>query len=781
MLVLISTLSVFAQKNTIKAFVYDKTTSDPISNVEVLIQPINKWVVTNSKGVFNLTELKAGKYSMEFNHVSYITQSNDYELKDGPCLVLKINLIPKMYNLDEFVIKGSMIKRVPYIKNTVLREEIEQKAVRDIGDYLRTIPNVSGIRKGGTNIDPVVRGFRFSQLNIQINGGVKIEGGCPNRMDPTLSHVDIDAIEAIEVIKGPYALRYGPSFGGVINLLTTNPKPYDKFEIHLKGIKGYESNWNGTKERLAVMGGNKKVFFVFAGNNENYGNYTAGNGELINSEFRKFSYSGKIGFAIKENHKILFSYDESYGRDVLFAALPMDERTDDTKLMSFDYTARKISKTISSIDAKIFNSDVNHLMDNKNRSFSDTVAATSYIEADQLGYRAEVGLNIFKKGHLYIGTDFLQTKKDGERLKNIIGQDPAMGKVKVKAEDLWNDALIENYGFFTEFKDKFGTFEIVAAVRLDLNKATSDTIKLVGMSMTPPPPVLILNDSTDSEFTNFSFSVGATKKLTDNFSVGLSFGRGVRSPDMIERFIILLPIGYDKYDYLGNPQLEPETNNEVDLTFNYNDDNIGAFELNGFYSKVDNFITGRILPKTVQKPLTAGVIGVKEFYNQDNVNIWGFEFGYKTSLNYKFGANVTAAYTNATVSKITRHIFDANGNATGTEELTNDPLSEMPPMEINANIFYKLFRAKFIPNIHFRYVTSQKNVSQAFYENETPSFTLLDFNMTYKFNSILTLTGGINNILDEAYYEHLNRRVIGSSVNIYEPGRVFFVNLIVNI
>ena len=30
-------------------------------------------------------------------------------------------------------------------------------------------------------------------------------------------------------------------------------------------------------------------------------------------------------------------------------------------------------------------------------------------------------------------------------------------------------------------------------------------------------------------------------------------GRGVRSPNMVERYITLLPVGFDRYDYLGYP------------------------------------------------------------------------------------------------------------------------------------------------------------------------------------------------------------------------------------
>jgi iron complex outermembrane recepter protein len=58
---------------------------------------------------------------------------------------------------------------------------------------------------------------------------------------------------------------------------------------------------------------------------------------------------------------------------------------------------------------------------------------------------------------------------------------------------------------------------------------------------------------------------------------------------------------------------------------------------------------------------------------------------------------------------------------------------------------------------------------------------LLSFSAKYKINKYANITAGVNNIFDRAYYEHLNRKIIGTTGKLYEPGRVFFVNLYLNI
>ncbi|MCK4407067.1 MAG: TonB-dependent receptor, partial [Bacteroidales bacterium] len=114
-------------------------------------------------------------------------------------------------------------------------------------------------------------------------------------------------------------------------------------------------------------------------------------------------------------------------------------------------------------------------------------------------------------------------------------------------------------------------------------------------------------------------------------------------------------------------------------------------------------------------------------------------------------------------------------------KIKNDPLPEIPPFESTISVFYKFLNSKIIPKVSVRLVAAQNQISQAYYEKETSGFVLADFSVNYKYNKYLSLSAGVNNIFNKAYYEHLNRRIIGSRQPLYEPGRVFFVNLILKI
>jgi len=753
----------------VQGFVIDESTKLPISDVEVILENLRIGTISESNGKFELEIKTQGKYFLVFKHIAYKNKRLKITISDKLTNVnLKnIFLFPKIENLNEVIVRDKISEEIPYLKITLGKKEIEEKQASGVGDFLRSVPNVSGIRKGGSGIDPVVRGFKFSQLNVLANDGLKIEGGCPNRMDPTSSHINIYDINKIEIIKGPFALRYGPSFGGVINMKTLQPQPFKKFSLKLNAMKGFESNYDGTSERIAIKGGNKKFYFIVSGNKKEYRNYTDGNGEKVKSEFEKYDYSIGVGAKITKKQEIKLYLNNSFGRNVLFPALPMDERSDDTRLLSANYNILELSENIKNIKLKIYNSDVKHIMDNKNRPFSDTVVAISSIHAIKSGYRAEVEMEIGKI-KLFAGSDFENTLKDGDRKKYLIKQ-PGL---PVKTEKLWNDAEINNLGFFSELSTTHNDFEYVAAFRLDYNKAGSNDLILKTMN----GKVIYSNPDVDSDFINFSLSGGLRKYFSEKFSVMLSAGRGVRSPDMVERFIILLPVGYDNFDYLGNPKLKPEKNNELDLSLRFENHNFGIFELNGFYSYVEDFISSKMIPPSEIKPQTKDVAGVKQFCNLDNVSLFGFEFAYKNHLSSRLELDLKAAITRGINPETVKYIIE-NKQVVAEEKIKNDPLPEIPPFEASLDFSYKFFNSTFIPNVNFRFVAAQNNISEAFYESKTPGFALMNLRFLYKYNTNFSISGGVKNVFNTAYYEHLNRRIIGSDKKIFEPGRVFFINL----
>ncbi len=769
---------------TIHGRIFDSKSGKPLTGAQVVVTPINISASTNDEGAFRTSQLPAGKYFVTASNFNYDIREVPVTLAAGEDKLMEIYLDPAPNMLKLIIIKDKFVRDIPYIQHTLLKEDIEMMAVRDIGDQLRMLPNVGGIKKGAVNIDPVVRGFKYSQIMTLMDGAINIEGGCPNRMDPTSSHIALDDMAEMQVLKGPFALRYGSVFGGLVNLVPVKPMPNDIFDVKVKAIKAYESNWNGNREYMNVSGGNQKVYFLVSGYNQKYSDYKDGNGILYKTNYHKFGYKAALGFRPLRNHELMLCWSNSMSKGVMFPALPMDDRKDDSRVIFLDYKIGKINKVINSVDLKLYSTLVDHTMDNKQKPSSDSTLATAHIIANVTGGRLETGLKLLG-GHLYAGVDQKTIQKDGDRVKIMISQPPMMGGVVgVKTEQLWNDAEIMNLGFFAEFKRKFNRIDLIAAARYDLNQATSDTIILYGGTLMAPT-VLISNADTDSKLSGLSVSAGTTYNISDKLSVSLALGRGTRFPDMLERFIVALPVGYDNFEYMGNPKLKPEINNEADLNVKYIHPFIGGVDFTLFYSFVQDYIMGERLSPSEQKPLTKDVYGVKRFKNYESAIFTGFELAVKTPEKHAFGATVAASYTHGIIHNTVKPILDPTQpplqSVIGEEVLPSDPAPEIPPFELYLGLRYKMLNNTLIPSVSWRYVAAQKHISGAYFERETPSFNIFGVNIAYRHNQYLTLSGGINNLLNTPYYEHLSRRIIGSKANFYEPGRVFYINAIVQI
>lgn len=688
-------------------------------------------------------------------------------------------LTDSILRLPTVVITDSTINRmIP--RSTVELEMMRRSPSVDLGEILRSEPNVSGIRRGGYAIDPVVRGFRYSQLNVHLDEGIHIEGGCPNRMDPVMSHIDNEYIERIEIIRGPYLMQYGPVMGAGIRLITQKENPFINKKLQLLSSTGYDANRNGFRQYLSVDGSNQKLYYRIAGGFKNYGNYTDGNGQEWNSSFRKKDIAADLGYKPSANSTVYVAYKGSFGRDVLFPALPMDEIEDNTHIFSATYTLRDPVNTENQLKISTHHSWVYHEMDNRFRPqysqitppYTGLMQAVARVNTSSSGAR----LTLDRKQGQYLvqgGLDTEYTQKDGTRHTTMIMEMDGQEFTSQKYFNLWKDAFIHNIGLFAGISSPVKKITWRATLRLDMNRSDSkDTLVLFKENTT------WFEVSPETQI-NLSLSGSASWQISTNMSLTFGIARGVRSPDMQERYIKFLATGYDRYDYLGNPALEPEVNYQVDAMLDYKGNNFRLFT-NIFRSDIRNFISGILVPPALLRPVSMGAPGVKQFQNIERALLYGFEAGISGKPIDKLVLSFSSGYTYAYFPEIEKIILEGN-QAVGSVMLKNDPIPEIPALEAHFRASYELWGSRLKPSFEIRVVTEQGHVSKASYEGSTPGYVLLNLALAYHPCTFATLHLGVNNLLDKAYYDHLNRKMIGGQTKLYEPGRTFFTNLILKI
>jgi iron complex outermembrane recepter protein len=637
-------------------------------------------------------------------------------------------------------------------QNEIQKTEIQLLAPRDIGDIFKTVPGFGVIKRGGYAMEPVFRSFKYEQINMMFDGSMRIFPACPNRMDPITTHVNPEEISKIEIIKGPYSVRYGQTLGGIVNVVTDKESFKDGFEVHGMLLGGYQTNGEGKTSALQLHTGNKNFDIHLSGGLKDFGNYKSGWGAEIPSSFKSYDYALKLGVNPSNNQRIVLGFRQSFGRDITHVALPMDTDTDDSKMLSFDYSLRNVNDLISEFNVKAYYSDVDHVMSNKERPNFSAVDAVAKVFSKSYGVKIEAGALLTEKSTIYAGIDYNVVLKDGERTRlvsinmcNGMHFDPPREFIDL----IWQDSKSTNFGFFVESENRLSDHLIInGGLRVDMDEAE---IKSPADDFNG----LYNNDLSRGGEVNYSGNISLKIKPEGGYSYIFAVGRGVRAPKLTERYINHFNVGADAYEYVGNPDLKPEKNYQVDfsvlkdgdvLSFNAN---IFASYLNDFISAyVDTTISRKFMP--CQPPQYA-----KRFVNVDEAFQYGFEFSASYHIIKKLWLEGNVFYTRA------QNIdFD-------------EPLEEIPPLSSMVSLIYKT--EKLYAALNARFVAEQNDISILSDETSSSAFNTLDLKLGYKIHKMLEIDFGINNVFDANYYEHLSRpfKNVGQSGMLYEPGRNF--------
>jgi iron complex outermembrane receptor protein len=414
------------------------------------------------------------------------------------------------------------------------------------------------------------------------------------------------------------------------------------------------------------------------------------------------------------------------------------------------------SGKIASISAKGFYSYVDHLMTNQNRPNYKMLEASAPVTSATVGGRLELGLKPSKNIMVYTGIDARNVAKDGirQRLVKIMNGNP-VEPPKLFEDKIWQDSWMNNVGLFAEGNFHLAEqWDLVAGVRLDHVISGADD---------PAEDFEELYGGIDTK-TNWNGSITSTLRYLpiNNIMLQLSLGRGQRSPDLLERYINHFQVGMDAYEYVGDPNLNPEINNQVDLTIF---GSFGRFEIdiNVFYSYLEQYITAIVdedLPRKYMPQLEP--VYAKRFINIDDA--------------WQTGFDLNAGYQFTDYLKLTGGMYYTRAQNVDF----NEPLPEIPPF---AGIFSLLFKKQKVwTEFKGRIAASQEKVSESFNESETPGFEVFDLLAAYTPWKNITFSLQLKNIFNENYYEHLSRSYKNHSEQMmfYEPGRQFRIGLKLN-
>lgn len=628
----------------------------------------------------------------------------------------------KPLRLEEVVVTAPMMLD-PLVVTTDPKAPRQPVPAHDGADYLKTIPGFSVIRKGGTDGDPVLRGLAGSRLNVLMDDQY-IQGGCGMRMDPPTAYVFPEAYDKITVLKGPQTVLYGG--GNLAGTALFERKP-TFFETSGSKVLGslMVGSFGRNDQMVDASIGNPTGFVRLSGTRSDANDYEDGDGRKVHSAYTRWSTGAVAGWTPDKDTRLELSVDRSDGE-----AAYADRSMDGTKFAREGYGLKfekaKLSSLVDKIEAQLYHNYVDHVMDNYTLRAKPTgMYMLKNPDRTTNGARVAAKLALTSVTKLTVGVDY---QKNEHTLREWSQATP----IDVNSKSRTPDMTFENIGVFGELTHDLSERDrIVAGLRFDdLDVKNEKTTGSGALSST--------SDNTKGGFARYERDV-ASMPMT----AFAGLGHAERPADWWER------------STYGNFYLKPEKNTQLDAGLIYNGNGFRA-SVSGFYGKINDYIQ------------TSGTCPAACSASNIDATLWGGE----AELSYSIAKSWTAYGTLAHVR--------------GENDTRNVVLAQIPPLEARLGLNYddKVWSGGGL----LRLVSEQDRVDPTYGSivgqdiGRTPGFAVFSLNAGYRPKKGTLISGGIDNLFDKTYAEHISRggaAVSGftQTTRVNEPGRNLWVKL----
>jgi iron complex outermembrane recepter protein len=584
--------------------IIDKKTNAPITGVYISIPELRTGAISDKDGLYRIERLPKTKILVQVSFLGYKTTIESIDL--NTTTTMDFALEESAVEINEVVITGtssaSEMKRSPVPLVAIGSKLIEQNVSTNIIDAIVQVPGVNAITTGPNVSKPSIRGLGYNRV-LTLYDGNRQEG--QQWGDEHGIEVDENAINKVEIIKGPASLTYGSdALAGVVNLIPAQPVP----EGTVKGnvLANYESN-NGQYEASGSLAGNNKGF-VWGGilSHKMATNY-------------QNKYDGRVyGTAFKETDANAYiGLNRSWGYSRLNFSLydDLQEIPDGSR----DSATHKFTKQITEIDTFrpiVSDAELNsykittlhqHVQHYRIFSSNNFFLGSAKLGVN-VGYQENVrrefshpeapgtaGLYLVLNTFTYDFKYYLPETNGWEATFGINGM--YQTNTNKGTEFIIPDYHQFDFGPFVYLKKSIGKLDMSAGLRYDKRMFKNDEMYVstnpeTGFDMKVTPP-----DTTGAEhpflnfkhtFSGLSGSIGATYNINENFLIKVNLARGFRAPNIAEISANGVHPGTNIYQ-IGNAAFDPEFSLQEDLGFFYTSNHVnGSIEI--FNNDISNYI-----------------------------------------------------------------------------------------------------------------------------------------------------------------------------------------------
>lgn len=212
----------FAQTGTVRGFVYDKETGEPIIFTNVYLKGTTFGASTDVNGYYAISKVPPGNYSLTVTYLGYDTLKLDITLKENQIFNKQLYLQKAAVNLKTFEISAEKQEQKTEVKMSVQKitpKEIKQIPTiggeADIAQYLQVLPGV--IFTGDQGGQLYIRGGSPIQNKVLLDGMVIYN---PFHSIGLFSVFDTDIIRNADIYTGGFNAQYGGRISSVMDIRT---------------------------------------------------------------------------------------------------------------------------------------------------------------------------------------------------------------------------------------------------------------------------------------------------------------------------------------------------------------------------------------------------------------------------------------------------------------------------------------------------------------------------------------------------------------------------------
>jgi len=711
----------------------------PIAHAKVNLRGIEGLVRTDDRGLFVIsvpalsietkTEFVLLVSAEGYEPVSKILRSGDPD----PVILLTPSAVV-LPGIQDVVVEAAGLDRpafeLPYAGRSLPRETVLESDANGLNKAAAAVPGVSFVG-GGFHSAPTIRGLARNRTVLLVDG---VRTAAVRTIGGHLGFIHPFAVEAVEVVKGPFSTLYGhDAMAGVIQVDTLRPNVQGGFTLHGGGFARYETAAKSPNGAFFLAGGVPKATFLLSFGRMIEADYrTGGGGILPHSGFTLTSVLAKTEIRPAEDHQLEILYLRTDGRNIGKASgdplLINIHPSEKNEVASFRYEWTVGGPIVRSVEARASRGLFTLAADFRTQSGPRTVQSLRDLGEDGYGFTLKTSLTPGIRMALFAGFDgYFQENQRITGIKNIYqtGQETPLSSTPLNEVP---NAATRDVGVFIQGTYAFAPkWDFVFGLRGDA----------VGERVDEPAGTR--SRSFEAEWNG---NLGMVFKISPSLRLGANVGTAFRLPTPKDRYFVgQTPAGLN----IGNPDLNSEHSFNSDIVLKFRPGFSGSIRAEGSVAAFVNRFRDLIVIKW-DKP-TGNRTGV--FQNAGRAEIYGLEG--EVTLTSVAGWAVSAAAT-------------ALGAAVhGNDEVLDD----LPPMEGFVRIRRSFGGGTGWAAVEFRGATAERRTSAG--DQPAPAFLVADLAAGLKIGRIWTLRASLENIADVSYREFFDLPLIrrkGRSFNI---------------